>query len=66
VMQSSVCSIGVGADVALPHQEKCSEIIIDCKEVTKTVITIICCNQLAVVDIGYNPIIIVLQLPQMS
>ena len=40
------------------HQEKCSEIIINCKEVMKTTMTTICCNQLGAVDTSYNPIII--------
>src|SRR5882762_416305 len=46
----------------MPYQEKYSQIIIDCKEFTKTIMTAIHCNQLAEVDIiGYNPIIIILQ-----
>src|SRR5882762_10824398 len=43
------------------HQEKCSKIIIDYKAVMKAAMTGISCNRLSEVDIGYNPIIIVLQ-----
>ena len=43
------------------HQEKYSKIMIDYKAVTKAGMTGIRCNWLAEVDIGSNPIIIVLQ-----
>ena len=46
------------------HQEKCSKIIIDYKAVMKVGMTGISCNRLSEVDIGYNPIIIVLQYSQ--
>ena len=42
------------------HQEKYSKIVIDYKAVMKAGMTGICCNRLGAVDIGYNPIIIVL------
>ena len=51
----------VGHDhVAEEHQEKYSKIVIDYKAVMKAGMTGICCNRLGAVDIGYNPIIIVL------
>jgi hypothetical protein len=42
------------------HQEKYSKIVIDYKAVMKAGMTGICCNRLGAVDIGYNPIIIIL------
>jgi hypothetical protein len=44
----------------IEHQEKYSKIVIDYKAVMKAKMTGIYCNRLGAVDIGYNPIIIIL------
>ena len=58
MVRDTCCKDNIGL---LGHQEKCSKIIIDYKAVTKGRMTGICCNWLAEVDIGSNPIIIILQ-----